>query len=114
MIVTSPYVAFAVTALFLGGLAYSSFANLGVLTRQKSLLIPFMLLLPCLPVFSRSTPPPNSSRVAGRSTSDGAVAAVVTTQPVGQPRRVPQPARLGPAPTRIVSPHDGSVDDIWD
>jgi hypothetical protein len=46
---TIPYVAFAMTALFAAGLAYSSFANLGILTRQKSLVFPLMLLIPCLP-----------------------------------------------------------------
>ena len=49
LIVTNPFVAFAMTSLFLGGLAYSSFANLGVLTRQKSLILPLMFLIPCLP-----------------------------------------------------------------
>jgi hypothetical protein len=47
-IVTTPYATFAMTTLFLGGLAFASFGNLGVLTRQKSLIFPFMLLLPCL------------------------------------------------------------------
>lgn len=49
MIISNPFIAFAMTSLFLGGLAYSSFANLGVLTRQKSLILPLMLLIPCLP-----------------------------------------------------------------
>lgn len=49
LVLTNPYVAFAMTVLFFGGLAYSSFANLGVLTRQKSLLFPMLLLVPCLP-----------------------------------------------------------------
>ena len=49
LMMTNPFVAFAMTTLFLAGLAYSSFANLGVLTRQKSLIFPFMLLIPCLP-----------------------------------------------------------------
>ena len=56
MLFTNPYVAFAMTALFLGGLAYSSFANLGILARQKSLLFPFMLLAPCLPMWQRRKP----------------------------------------------------------
>lgn len=46
----TPYLAYAVVALFMGGLVYTSFANLGILTRQKSLLLPLMLLLPCLPL----------------------------------------------------------------
>ena len=49
-VLRQPYVAFVCTVLFAGGLAYSSFGNLGILARQKSLLLPFMLLLPCLPV----------------------------------------------------------------
>lgn len=55
--VTNPYVAFAMATLLLAGLAYSSFANLGVLTRQKSLIFPFLLLIPCLPEVGRSTRP---------------------------------------------------------
>ena len=49
LIVSNPYVTFAITALFLTGLAYTSLANLGILTRQKSLIIPFLVLIPCLP-----------------------------------------------------------------
>ena len=49
LIITNPYVAFAATVLFFGCLAYSSFANLGVLARQKSLLFPMLLLAPCVP-----------------------------------------------------------------
>ena len=48
--VSNPYVAFVITAAFLAGLAYSSLANLGILTRQKSLIFPLLLLLPCLPL----------------------------------------------------------------
>ncbi len=54
-ILTIPYVAFAVTTLFAAGLAYTSFANLGILTRQKSLVFPLLLLLPCLPFRSLRT-----------------------------------------------------------
>ena len=54
-ILTIPYVAFAMTALFAAGLAYTSFANLGILTRQKSLVFPLLLLLPCLPLRSLRT-----------------------------------------------------------
>jgi hypothetical protein len=50
LIVTNPYVMFVVVAIALTGLAYASLANLGVLARQKSLIIPFMVLLPCLPM----------------------------------------------------------------
>jgi len=56
LVLTNPYVAFAMTVLFFGGLAYASFANLGVLTRQKSLLFPMLLLVLCLPEHSPRSP----------------------------------------------------------
>ncbi len=49
LILQYPYVAFAMTTLFLGGLAYTSFANYAVLARQRSLVFPFMLLILCVP-----------------------------------------------------------------
>ena len=65
MIVNNPYVAFSIATLLFAGLAYSSFGNLGVLTRQKSLVFPFLLLIPCLPsrppVAVRRHPSQNSS-----------------------------------------------------
>ena len=60
-LVTNPYVAFAITTLLFGGLAYASFANLGVLTRQKSLIFPFLLLIPCLPEVRQATRKPTPS-----------------------------------------------------
>jgi hypothetical protein len=57
MVLRTPYVAFAMTALFLAGLAYSSFANLGILARQKSLVFPFLLLIVCLPPLPRRERP---------------------------------------------------------
>ncbi len=50
LIFTNPFIAFAMTSLFFSGLAYTSFANLGLLARQKSLLLPLMFLIPCVPV----------------------------------------------------------------
>jgi hypothetical protein len=52
LLLTNSYVAFAMSTLFIAGLAYSSFGNLGVLTRQKSLVFPLMLLIACLPTRS--------------------------------------------------------------
>ena len=49
LLVTNPYVAFSMTTLFLSGLAFTSFANLGVLARQRSIVFPFLLLVLCLP-----------------------------------------------------------------
>ena len=53
LVVRNAYMAFAVTTLFLGGLAYSSFGNLAVLSRQRSLVVPLMLLIVCVPPLAR-------------------------------------------------------------
>jgi len=57
-VVATPYLAFAVAVLFMAGLAYSSFANLGILTRQKSLVFPLLLLIPCVPVRGQAVAEP--------------------------------------------------------
>ena len=44
-----PYVALAATVVFAGAMAYAHFANLGILARQRSLLTPLLLTIPCLP-----------------------------------------------------------------
>jgi hypothetical protein len=85
---TNPYVLFAVAAISLAGLAYTSFANLGVLTRQKSLIFPLLALLACLPRSDQSsdeveeteampdveTPLPPLSLVAPPAAKQGVVA----------------------------------------
>lgn len=53
LVFTVPFVTFAMTTLFLTGLAFSSFANLGILARQKALVFPFLLLVVCLPALPR-------------------------------------------------------------
>ena len=105
LLLTNPYVTFAVTAIALVGLAYSSFANLGVLTRQKSLIFPLLLLLPCLPARSwrgpsdgartKSTEHSNQSR---RREVSAAVARPIPTRSEvsGELHPVtPSPARIG-------------------
>ncbi|MGB0112815.1 MAG: hypothetical protein WBP59_06310, partial [Ilumatobacteraceae bacterium] len=56
LLINNAYVAFALTTLFLGGLAFTSFANLGILARQRSIVFPFLLLLVCLPPLPRRAP----------------------------------------------------------
>ena len=53
LVLTVPFVTFAMTTLFLASLAFSSFANLGILSRQKALVFPFLLLVLCLPALPR-------------------------------------------------------------
>lgn len=94
LVFTNPYVAFAVTATFLGGLAFASFANLGVLTRQKSLLFPLLLLPVCVP-----TRRANADRTARPAT---------TVEP-----RERTAAWAPPADTRAVTDSEDALFDVW-
>ena len=53
LVLSVPFVTFAMTTLFATGLAFSSFGNLGILARQKALVFPFLLLVVCLPALPR-------------------------------------------------------------
>lgn len=81
LIFTYPYVAFAMTTMFLCGLAFTSFANLAILARQRSIVMAFMLLIVCLPaVRGRSdhkTGPPSPARTFERLGADDDGATVV-------------------------------------
>ena len=46
----SPYVTFVLVVLFMFGVAFASIGNLGILTRQRSLVVPLLLLPLCLPL----------------------------------------------------------------
>lgn len=104
LIITNPFVTFAMTTLFLAGLAYSSFGNLGVLTRQKSLIFPLMLLIPCLPkrsTVTRRLPPNQNSSTSPRESdqlASGGMPASLTARHVS----------TGPPPGNGIDP-----DDIW-
>lgn len=76
LFLSTPYITFVISALFLTGLAYSGLANLGILARQKSLVLPFLVLLPCIPVASRS---PKNNR--SDSTPDASQAMARGTEP---------------------------------
>jgi hypothetical protein len=54
MLLRSSYVVMALTLLVMFGVAFTSIGNLGVLTRQRSLVMPMLLLLLCLPRRTRS------------------------------------------------------------
>lgn len=51
----SPYLLMVVCATFMFGLAFSSIGNLGILTRQRSLVLPFGVLLLCIPYAPKRT-----------------------------------------------------------
>jgi ABC-type transport system involved in cytochrome c biogenesis permease component len=46
---TTPYVVFALLCVVTFGVAFASIGNLGILTRQRSLILPLVLLFWCLP-----------------------------------------------------------------
>lgn len=109
LVVKNAYMAFALTTLFLSGLAYSSFGNLAVLSRQRSLVVPLMVLLVCVPPLARrERPKPEYEplRVQKSSTSPSSSAQLESG---GSPRPArPRHVRTGPP--------DGNGtnrDDIW-
>ena len=73
LVISTPYLAFAMATLLLGGLVYSSFANLGILARQKSLLLPLMFLIPCVPVRSYKRDPERTADVAQNNSTSPSV-----------------------------------------
>lgn len=61
------YVLYCILVCILGSLAMATFGNLAILVRQRSLLMPFLMLLPCLPLisFGSSRPQDAADRWAG-------------------------------------------------
>lgn len=53
LLTRNPFVLFNMLILLMFGLAFSTFGNLALLVRQRSLVMPAMLLLPCLPLLRR-------------------------------------------------------------
>ena len=49
LILTTPYLMFAALCLVTFGVAFASFSNLGLLVRQRTLVLPFLLLFLCIP-----------------------------------------------------------------
>ena len=49
MLLSTPYVVFSALIAVMGGLAFSRFGNLAILVRQRSLVLPALLVLVCLP-----------------------------------------------------------------
>ena len=49
LILTTPYLMFAALCLVTFGVAFASSSNLGLLVRQRTLVIPFLLLFLCIP-----------------------------------------------------------------
>ena len=107
LVVNVPFVAFAMTTLFVTGMAFSSFGNLGVLARQKALVFPFLLLVVCLPALPRRPEHDPEGELQNSSTSpserpqllSGGMPASLTARQVS----------TGPPPGKGTKPDD----DLW-
>lgn len=66
LVMRQPFLVFVVLAVLMFGVAFSSIGNLGILVRQRSLVLPLMLVLWCVPPWRA---PSTTSRVAERSGS---------------------------------------------
>lgn len=73
VVLRNPYGVFAMVCLIGFGLAFTSIGNLGILTRQRSLVLPFLLLPFCIPVAKRPAPPAPTALPAARSTPQPSV-----------------------------------------
>ena len=56
MLRRSPFTVLHVLVVVMGALAYTSFSNLAILVRQRSLLMPSLLFLLCLPPLTSHRP----------------------------------------------------------
>jgi hypothetical protein len=70
LMLTTPYLVFAALCVVTFGVAFSSIGNLGILVRQRSLILPLLLVFWCVPpiVFASE-----------RRTAEGAAARVAAT-----------------------------------
>jgi len=102
MLVTTPYVTFAAayTAMFV--FAFSSVGNFGIITRQRTQVFPFVLVLLAIPLLDRRSPAPRARRAppaAEPTEAAAATGAAVVTRPRRRhwdwtpPRRRPPPGQ---------------------
>ncbi len=107
LVLTVPFVTFAMTTLFVMGLALSSFANLGVLARQKALVFPFLLLVVCLPELPRRPKHDPEGERQNNSTSPSVSPQLLSG---GMPRSLTaRHVSTGPPPGNGTKPDD----DLW-
>ena len=50
LVLASPFLVYAMLTCVLFGLGWATFGNLAILVRQRSLVMPMMLVFPCLPL----------------------------------------------------------------
>ena len=104
----SPYLAFCVSYVLLFVVAFSSFGNFGILTRQRVQVFPFFLVLLAVPLAAKVSAPARDARLRGRREPTPSVdqagdeSAAPALRPIG-----PLPARYAPLGT---TPHPRTHD----
>ncbi len=80
----NPYVVFAMLCLLMFGLVFASIGNLGILTRQRSLVVPFLVLPFCVPRAStvEKVALPATFRSAGRRPASSSVSSTLPARMV--------------------------------
>jgi hypothetical protein len=106
---TTPYLTYALTYLVVFVFAFSSFANFGILARQRVQAMPFLLVLIALPRFRDLVLRSDAVAADATPTPAPATPATPATRPTGpagrrRARRRPVPTGAGPAPRRVVPP----------
>ena len=72
LMLTTPYLVFAALCVVTFGVAFSSIGNLGILVRQRSLILPLLLVFWCIPPIVFASERRTAERVPARSSHSNA------------------------------------------
>ncbi len=72
LMLTTPYLVFAALCVVTFGVAFSSIGNLGILVRQRSLILPLLLVFWCVPPIVFASERRTAERAAARGPADDA------------------------------------------
>ena len=72
LMLTTPYLVFAALCVVTFGVAFSSIGNLGILVRQRSLILPLLLVFWCIPPIVFASERRTAERVLARSSHSNA------------------------------------------
>ncbi len=72
LMLTTPYLVFAALCVVTFGVAFSSIGNLGILVRQRSLILPLLLVFWCIPPIVFASERRTAERVLARSSPSNA------------------------------------------
>ena len=69
LVMREPFLVFVVSAVLMFGVAFSSIGNLGILVRQRSLVLPLMLVLWCVPEWQGRSSASRAAASSSKSTT---------------------------------------------